>query len=156
MSKSTDDAVALLKKQGYRVTPPGPKSKPRVCSVCGAVEEDVAWNPERYDLGDLEITDDTEVAEWLTRVKVEVGNSGNEGWDFKILDLCDAHDGDVINKLIEIGFGTHHHRSTHPLAMDETCPGAGGAYPDHAKCPGAIIDEHGNEYFSSPYDEEDD
>lgn len=154
--------VAKLREAGYRVTPPGPKPKPRVCSICGAVEEDALFSPDRYDMTGLEKQvekPDFYTTEWMTRIKVEVGRAGEEGWDFKVLELCDAHDSDIIQKLISIGFGTHHHGSTHPLSIED-CPGNQNT-PDnrsreYEKCPEAIKDERGHYYYPRPYDEEDD
>ena len=112
-----------LRQKGWSVQPPPEPSnapKPPTCAVCGAVDEAAAYGNGYYDLSDL--ADDTEIAEWLTPIRVDVGVKGQEGWDFKRVLLCEQHDAAVIDKLIELGFGTHHHGSTHPLA-DPRCPG---------------------------------
>lgn len=123
MSESVDDLVAQLQQLGYQVklSESPPKPKPEACSVCGAIDENAYFSPNSYDLSDYaDDLSDVELAEWLTPVKVEVGEQGEEGWDFKTLLFCPVHEGRVIEQLIGLGFGTHHHGSTHPLS-DESC-----------------------------------
>ena len=136
------EIAETLRKLGYTVVPPvAPRElKPLpACSVCGAVSESALYYPATYDVDAVD--DDTPIADWLTKIRVDVGVSGEEGWDFKSLLFCGAHDAQVIAKLQELGFVTHHHGSTHPLA-DEHCPGE----VDIAQCP-VYPDE-----FVSPYD----
>lgn len=113
-----EDLVAQLEQLGYRVTPPPAKPKPDRCTVCGRVDQDAFFNPNRYDI-DVS-ADDTESAEWITKIRVEVGEQGEEGWDYRVLKLCEYHDSDIVKGLMDLGFKTHHHGSTHPLS-DEDC-----------------------------------
>lgn len=154
MSDDAQDLIAQLTKLGYRVLPPGAKRKPRSCTVCGAIEEAAFFSPDKYDTSGFEvqlIAPNLYAAEWLTKIRVEVGEQGEEGWDFKEMLLCPEDETGIINKLIEIGFSTHHHGGTHPLA-DDSCPGA----HDARLCPRGYDDGEGAGYytFSSPYDEE--
>lgn len=140
MSDNVQDLVAQLEQLGYRVVPPAPKMKPHRCSVCGAYDENELYQGHVYDLSD--VSDDADAMDWLTKIRVEVGEQGEEGWDFKELLLCPRHDRSIIFELIKLGFGTHHHGSTHPLA--DSC------------CPGEVSIEHcpvAKGEFISPYDE---
>jgi hypothetical protein len=149
MSRDKHDLVAQLNRLGYLVTltPKPPKLKPPACSICGAIDQTATYYPEVYDLSDFD-EETTEVAEWLTRIKVEVGSTSGEGWDAKVLDLCEQHDQSVLDALIRLGFGTHHHGSTHPLA-DPSCPGDMRV----ELCPEAQSDELGHSYYKRPYDD---
>jgi hypothetical protein len=149
MERQAQDLVAQLDQLGYRVSlfKKKPLRKPPACSICGALDQNATYRPEEFDLSDFD-EETSEVAEWITRIKVEVGSTGGEGWDRQVLLLCEQHDQSVLDALIKLGFGTHHHGSTHPLA-DPSCPGDMRV----ELCPAAETDEHGHSYYKRPYDD---
>jgi hypothetical protein len=135
-----EEMAAELVKAGYTVHTPRKKPKARRCSVCGAVDQDAAYNPEWYDTKGIDLeAEDLEVAEWLTEITVET-NPNEEGFDQVTRLYCEQHDGDTIKALTDLGFKSHHHGGT-ALLEDRECAG----YRNMDDCPFGR---------SSPYDED--
>lgn len=120
MRPDVEAAVALLKREGYRLTDPPPKPKPNACAKCGAIDGDTFYNPEYFNLNGIDL-EQAVAAEWLTDVEIII-RKGEEGYDNVKLWFCEDHDEEVIQGLIKLGFGSHKHGGTHSLS-DPECPG---------------------------------
>lgn len=90
-----------------------------ICDGCGKRDDD-PWPP------------------WIP-IKVEAGESGEEGNQIVEKIFCDECDATVLGALIKLGFCTHYHGSTNFLE-DDSCPG----FEHYDECPTHQRDRYGN------------
>lgn len=106
--------IKALEKAGYTVTPPPPPIEYPRCAFC----------------------DTTSDGDYMCSVTV-ITNPGEEGYDQRTLLYCEMHNdklAEVLNFLVDHGFGTHHHGSTHFLT-DHRCEDAFDECPTPEESP---------------------